>query len=694
MAALLDKHLPPGVVMCNGTRVPGGRPALANAQMMVAMKRVKWDGVTTGSGLTASVAKVHEELKARLLFKARYLIPCSLRGLNTKVSLTADNIMELVSTCMVVLEAPFPSTASAFSRQAPSGQKGGGFAASSTANNATSNPDASSADNAFAHSALLAVMREPAPSVLPRAVSEYMIGSMADFSASAGAAPTATTALASGGGVSGDDLAASQSPLPKAPPAGGEAAACPAGEGSATSPVPAGASATVATPAISRGGSGRQGGGAGQLSRSTSAPSGTTTAHAAPAITDAPPPERLTAAATATAASPRPSSSTGAALWTARPPLTAAAAVAAEPPPPSQLPTLRSLTVSSEASRSHSFSASELGGGSGGGGGGTREGSGEMAHGGVGDGGTTGSGGSSGGVGGTGSRSTQSPARARLVPVMRGWSAGGVGGGGPLLRGNSRGGHGAGEGGSMGSLGWGGVGGSAFNSAWSPSVTMSTRISRGRLATSARLGVGDPGQTGGAASAARPLAFEQEETMVEMTPLGRIPGARVIRYLGSVSLHFIKESWAASRGGEVASFFHEFVMEVHAVLRANVAALGGNALLSYRLLPQESGGKVYKNQVYNMISVRGDAVVVEYDRPAMDASLANDPRKSQATYVKMEGHQRVASRVPSEAFSGRGLQIRSHRRQGWRTSQRLPCRERPAPRTPLRTETGAARRGK
>lgn len=35
MAALLDKHLPPGVVMCNGSRVPGGRPALANAQVCV-----------------------------------------------------------------------------------------------------------------------------------------------------------------------------------------------------------------------------------------------------------------------------------------------------------------------------------------------------------------------------------------------------------------------------------------------------------------------------------------------------------------------------------------------------------------------------------------------------------------------------------------------------------------------------------
>ena len=37
MAALLDKHLPPGVVMCNGSRVPGGRPALANAQVCITL---------------------------------------------------------------------------------------------------------------------------------------------------------------------------------------------------------------------------------------------------------------------------------------------------------------------------------------------------------------------------------------------------------------------------------------------------------------------------------------------------------------------------------------------------------------------------------------------------------------------------------------------------------------------------------
>lgn len=43
------------------------------------------------------------------------------------------------------------------------------------------------------------------------------------------------------------------------------------------------------------------------------------------------------------------------------------------------------------------------------------------------------------------------------------------------------------------------------------------------------------------------------------------------------------------------------LVQVHAVMRSHVAALGGNALLSYRLLPQESGGKVYKNQVNKLM---------------------------------------------------------------------------------------------
>lgn len=39
---------------------------------------------------------------------------------------------------------------------------------------------------------------------------------------------------------------------------------------------------------------------------------------------------------------------------------------------------------------------------------------------------------------------------------------------------------------------------------------------------------------------------------------------------------------------------HLFLSEIHAVARAHVAALGGNALLCYRLVTQETGGRVYR----------------------------------------------------------------------------------------------------
>jgi hypothetical protein len=37
-----------------------------------------------------------------------------------------------------------------------------------------------------------------------------------------------------------------------------------------------------------------------------------------------------------------------------------------------------------------------------------------------------------------------------------------------------------------------------------------------------------------------------------------------------------------------------FLSEIHAVARAHVAALGGNALLCYRLVTQETGGRVHR----------------------------------------------------------------------------------------------------
>lgn len=96
-------------------------------------------------------------------------------------------------TCVATAStgALLPGTAGA--RVGSGGGSGGGgllhsTSASSSSTGATVTAGSTAAptvvvDNANLHSALLGLMRDPASTVLPRSVSEYMIGSMADFSA-------------------------------------------------------------------------------------------------------------------------------------------------------------------------------------------------------------------------------------------------------------------------------------------------------------------------------------------------------------------------------------------------------------------------------------------------------------------------------------------------------------------------------
>ncbi|XP_070763573.1 C2 domain-containing protein 5 [Enoplosus armatus] len=98
-------------------------------------------------------------------------------------------------------------------------------------------------------------------------------------------------------------------------------------------------------------------------------------------------------------------------------------------------------------------------------------------------------------------------------------------------------------------------------------------------------------------------------TVVKMTPLSFLPGTRIIKYLGIINMFFIRETTSLREEGGVSGFLHSFIAEVFAMVRAHVAALGGNAVVSYSMKECMLMENPNKNQAQCLINVSGDAVI-------------------------------------------------------------------------------------
>nr|XP_019593509.1 PREDICTED: C2 domain-containing protein 5 isoform X6 [Rhinolophus sinicus] len=97
--------------------------------------------------------------------------------------------------------------------------------------------------------------------------------------------------------------------------------------------------------------------------------------------------------------------------------------------------------------------------------------------------------------------------------------------------------------------------------------------------------------------------------VVKMTPLSFIPGAKITKYLGIINMFFIRETTSLREEGGVSGFLHAFIAEVFAMVRAHVAALGGNAVVSYIMKQCVFMENPNKNQAQCLINVSGDVVV-------------------------------------------------------------------------------------
>ncbi|KAJ7404369.1 C2 domain-containing protein 5 [Willisornis vidua] len=134
-------------------------------------------------------------------------------------------------------------------------------------------------------------------------------------------------------------------------------------------------------------------------------------------------------------------------------------------------------------------------------------------------------------------------------------------------------------------------------------------IRHGSIKTTASLDKASPLAEGYLRHRSVPSCTNSTVSVVKMTPLSFLPGAKITKYLGIINMFFIRETTSLREEGGVSGFLHAFIAEVFAMVRAHVAALGGNAVVSYIMKQCVFMENPNKNQAQCLINVSGDAVI-------------------------------------------------------------------------------------
>ena len=128
-----------------------------------------------------------------------------------------------------------------------------------------------------------------------------------------------------------------------------------------------------------------------------------------------------------------------------------------------------------------------------------------------------------------------------------------------------------------------------------------------------------------------------------------IPGYVVSNYLGNMNLFVIRETSSVREFGGIAGFMHKFVAEVLALMRAHVAALGGNALLAFNLNQCVLLDNPNRNQAQCLINIAGDAVRVEPEKNASESWMGHGGGVAKHAFMSAGGGSSGKSASPQQS---------------------------------------------